>query len=140
MRDNIPSNFSFVPVSTSLLLILEDMLGGDFMRLRLLILLLVVLPVAAQIKGTPSPENLYAKSKASVVTILTFDANKAPLGQGSGFIVAKNRVVTNYHVLAGSTSASIVFNDGSMAIVTSVISASEPKDLVIAEAETGKRS
>jgi hypothetical protein len=38
-------------------------------------------PIAAQINGNPSPEVLYAKCKPSVVTILTFDANRAPLAQ-----------------------------------------------------------
>ena len=111
------------------------------MRFRYLtILFLGTLPIAAQIKGNSSPEVLYAKCKASVVTILTFDGSRAPLGQGSGFIVAKNRVVTNYHVVAGSTSASIVFHDGSIAVVKAVVAGSGPKDLVIVEAETGNRA
>jgi tetratricopeptide (TPR) repeat protein len=111
------------------------------MRFRYLtILFLGTLPIAAQVKGNPSPEVLYAKCKASVVTILTFDVKRAPLGQGSGFIVAKNRVVTNYHVVAGSTSASIVFDDASIAVVKAVVAGSGPKDLVIVEAETGNRA
>ena len=107
---------------------------------RLAILFLGTLPIAAQTKAGPSPEVLYARCKESVVTILTFDVNRGPVGQGSGFIVAKNRLVTNYHVLAGSASASIIFNDGSIAIVTSVVAASSPKDLAIVEAQTGNRS
>jgi Flp pilus assembly protein TadD len=75
----------------------------------------------------------------SVVTILTFDTNRAPLSQGSGFIVSKNRIVTNYHVVAGSSSASVIFNDGSMTSVKAVTAASRPKDLAIFEAETGNR-
>jgi hypothetical protein len=102
-------------------------------------LFLGTLPTAAQLKENLSPEVLYAKSKPSVVTILTFDAKRAALGQGSGFIVARNRVVTNYHVVAGSASASIVFDDGSITVVTAVVAGSEPKDLVIVEAETGNR-
>lgn len=96
-------------------------------------------PVAAQNKSTLPPETIYAKCRDSVVTILTFDSNRAPIGQASGFVVGKNRVVTNYHVVAGSSSASIVFGDGSITSVIAVISASSPKDLVILEAETGKR-
>jgi tetratricopeptide (TPR) repeat protein len=102
-------------------------------------MLLAACPAAAQTKINLSPEVIYARSKASVVTILTFDSNRAPLGQGSGFIVANNRVVTNYHVVAGSSSASIIFNDGSISTVTAVISASVPKDLVIVQTETGNR-
>src|SRR5580704_8545125 len=109
------------------------------MRFAHLILLLAALPVCAQTKGNSSPEVLYARSKASVVTILTFDINRAPLSQGSGFIVAKNRVVTNYHVVAGSTAASVIFDDGSIVVVAMVVAASGPKDLVIVDAETGNR-
>jgi hypothetical protein len=49
-------------------------------------------------------------------------------------------VVTNYHVAGGSSSASVVFSDGSIAPVTAVIAGSRPKDLVILEAATGNRA
>ena len=101
---------------------------------------LQVLPIVAQTNGSAGPEAVYSKCKTSVVTILTFDKNRAPLSQGSGFIVSNGRVVTNYHVLAGGNSASIIFHDGSITLVKAVIAASRPKDLVIVEAETGNRS
>jgi tetratricopeptide (TPR) repeat protein len=106
---------------------------------RLLIPFLAILPAQAQGNGKLAPEVLYAKSRPSFVTVWTFDANRAPLGQGSGFIVDKNRVVTNYHVVAGSSSASVVYDDGSMAPVKAIVAGSAPKDLVVVEAETGKR-
>jgi tetratricopeptide (TPR) repeat protein len=110
------------------------------MRLGILVLLLGSIPIVAQNKAaSPSPEVIYSRCKASVVTILTFDKNRAPVSQGSGFIVAKNRILTNYHVLAGSASASIIFNDGSITVVSTVIAATQPKDLVIVEGETGAR-
>lgn len=110
------------------------------MKLRsLLVLFSVVTPPLYAQKAGLTPEAVYSKCKPSVVTIMTFDANRAPLAQGSGFVVAKNRIVTNYHVVAGSTSASVIFDDGSMAVVTAVNAGSEPKDLVIVEAETGSR-
>lgn len=106
-----------------------------------LVAALQLLPLAAQTKSSSAgPQAVYAKCKGSVVTILAFDRNRAPLSQGSGFIVSPDRVATNYHVLAGSTSASIIFNDGSMTFVKAVIAASRPKDLVIVEAETGNRT
>lgn len=104
-----------------------------------LMILLTALQLGAQTTSVVSPEDLYSRCKGSVVTIFTFDSNRAPLGQGSGFVIAGNRVVTNYHVAAGSVSASVVFSDGSVTAVTAVIAASGPKDLVILEAETGNR-
>jgi tetratricopeptide (TPR) repeat protein len=116
---------------------------GYGVRIMKISVLAVILGAAAsvfcQTRGTLAPDLLYARSKISSVTIWTFDANRAPLGQGSGFIVAKNRVATNYHVLAGSSTASITFDDGSVAAVKSVIAASGPKDLMIVEIETGNR-
>ena len=104
------------------------------------ILLFGSLPAYSQTKGSLTPDVLYMRCKGSVVTILTFDAKRAPVSQGSGFIVAQDRILTNYHVVAGSASASIVFDDGSMSVATNVVAASGPKDLVIVEAGTGNRS
>lgn len=110
------------------------------MKLGLLLIpFMAITPLRGQSNRNISPDILYAKSRPSFVTIWTFDASRAPLGQGSGFIVAKNRVVTNYHVLVGSSSASIVFDDGSMAPVRAVVAASAPKDLMVVEVETGNR-
>jgi tetratricopeptide (TPR) repeat protein len=93
----------------------------------------------AQNKNSMSPDLIYSRSKGSIVTVLTFDPNKAPLSQGSGFIVARNRIVTNYHVVAGSASASVVFDDGTMVGTSSLTAGSGPKDLVILDANTGNR-
>jgi len=118
---------------------LHSRVGG--VRILLLILLVVAVPpCVAQTAGPVSPENIYSKCNEAVVTIYTFDSNRAPLGQGSGFIIGKNRVVTNYHVAGGSSSASVVFSDGSIAPVTGVIAGSQPKDLVILEAATANRA
>lgn len=108
------------------------------LRASRLIILFAALHLRAQTNAV-SPEDLYSRCQGSVVTIFTFDAKRAPIGQGSGFVIADNRVVTNYHVVAGSASASVVFNDGSVTIVRAVIAASGPKDLVILEADTGNR-
>jgi S1-C subfamily serine protease len=79
--------------------------------LRLSLLLLATLTLEAQTRNQLSPDIIYSRSKASVVTIVTFDAKRTPLAQGSGFVVAKNRVLTNYHVLAGSSSASVLYDE-----------------------------
>jgi tetratricopeptide (TPR) repeat protein len=109
------------------------------MKRTFFVLLLATLPAVGQSRGPLSAEAIFAKCEGSVVTIFTFDANRAPLGQGSGFVIAKNRIITNYHVLAGSASASVVFSDGSTVVVKGVVAASAPNDLAIVEAETGRR-
>jgi S1-C subfamily serine protease len=49
---------------------------------------------------------------SSVVVVVPLDKDNKPLGQGSGFIIANNKVVTNHHVLADATSAAVIFADG----------------------------
>ena len=104
-----------------------------------LIAFLVTFPLTAQKRSTESPRTIYTQSKGSVVTILTFGPKNEPLSQGSGFVVSKNLIVTNYHVLAGSTTASIVFSDGTIVISKSVVAASQPKDLAILDVDTGNK-
>lgn len=93
----------------------------------------------SQQNRSSSPQEIYAKCKPAVAMIYTFDSQKAPLEQGSGFIVSKDHIVTNYHVLAGSSSGSIVFSDGTVAMIESVTAASIPGDIAIVRAATGDR-
>lgn len=102
-------------------------------------LIFSTLQVSAQSKSVESPEVLYAKSKGAVVTILTFDSSNNPVAQGSGFIVAKDRIVTNYHVVSGSTNVLILFNDGTTVKTDLVAAGSKQLDLVVLAAQTGNR-
>jgi len=110
-------------------------------RIALLLASLLLPPgdLCAQSQPDVPPSNLYSQNKSSVVTILTFDANKAPLAQGSGFIVAPNRIVTNYHVIEGSSKVSVVFDDGTTVSVDSLAAGSREKDLAILPVATGTR-
>jgi len=62
------------------------------------------------------------------------------MAQGSGFIIARDRIVTNYHVIKGSSSVSIVFDDGVVLSTDTITAGSEPKDLAILAVKTGNRS
>lgn len=105
-----------------------------------ILLLSLAVMTPAQIKGDLSPDQIYSRNKGSVVTILTFDTQNAPLSQGSGFVIAHNRIITNYHVVAGSSSATIIFDDGTKVSTDSLTAGSQPKDIVILEANTGNRT
>jgi len=50
---------------------------------------------------------LVRRIKPSVVSIVTYDAKGERLSRGSGFFTARDRVVTNRHVLEGAFSAEI---------------------------------
>src|SRR5215831_2830574 len=58
---------------------------------------------AAQI-DTPAASlpDLVRRVKASVVSVLTYDAKGEPLISGSGFFVRPGEVITNMHVIKGA--------------------------------------
>ncbi len=49
--------------------------------------------------------DIYTRAHSSVVVVIGADSNKKPIGQSSGFILAKNRIVINHHVLKGAAEA-----------------------------------
>ena len=47
--------------------------------------------------------NIYQKASPAVFVILLRDAKGSPVSFGSGFLIAKNTLVTNFHVIAGGS-------------------------------------
>jgi hypothetical protein len=73
----------------------------------------------------------------SVVVIETKDGLGKSLGQGSGFIVSSDgKVVTNYHVIQGASSAEIRFPDGASYSVEGLVASSPERDLVVLKIKT----
>jgi S1-C subfamily serine protease len=83
--------------------------------------------------------DIYARAHLSVVVVIVADSNENPIGQGSGFIVAKNRIVTNHHVVQGAADALVVFADGTSELVAGVAADSPARDLAILVVKTGSR-
>lgn len=94
----------------------------------------------AQSNSPNTPSAIYERTHVSVVVIVTADKDANPTGQGSGFIVAKNKIVTNHHVIEGASSALVIFADGATAEVNGIIADSAPRDLAILSVQTGSRS
>jgi tetratricopeptide (TPR) repeat protein len=94
----------------------------------------------SQSKTSMSAAEIYDHSKNSVVVIITADKNDKPTGQGSGFIVSKDRIVTNHHVLAGAPQALVVYADGKSVVVEGIVADSSSRDIIIISAKTGQRS
>jgi Trypsin-like peptidase domain/PEGA domain len=86
-----------------------------------------------------SASDIYRHAHSSVVVVIVDDANSKPIGQGSGFIVAKNRIVTNHHVVEGARGALVVFADGTSEQVAGVAADSPARDLAILVVKTGAR-
>src|SRR3989442_1415256 len=59
-------------------------------------------PIQAQTKPPRAANVIYERCHSSVVVVIPLDSDNKALGQGSGFIIAENKIVTNHHVLGGA--------------------------------------
>jgi S1-C subfamily serine protease len=83
-----------------------------------------------------SPTEILIKAKPSVVMIIGKNSEGSTTIQGSGFIVAQDRIVTNHHVAEDMAIADVVFSDGTSSKVSGVVCDSDAEDLVVLEAKT----
>jgi S1-C subfamily serine protease len=90
-------------------------------------------------QSSQSPATIFRKARPSIVLIVGGDGSGKPTVQGSGFIIGPDRIVTNHHVVAGTSTALAIFSDGESSPVTSVVADSATKDLIILAAATGQR-
>jgi S1-C subfamily serine protease len=93
-----------------------------------------------QTRPPSSASDIYQRCHTSVVVIISLDKEGNATGQGSGFIVAPNRVVTNHHVLAGSSDAVVIFADGGKEMVEGYLADSANRDLAVIAVKTGNRA
>src|SRR5271154_2325776 len=63
-------------------------------------------------RGTLSPSDIFAGARSGVVVIFATDQSGQREVLGSGFVVKKDRIATNHHVLEGMNKAFVVFSDG----------------------------
>lgn len=98
----------------------------------------VLIPcLAAQRPRQTTPSDIFKSAKNSVVLIL--GASQEGVVQGSGFIQARDQVVTNFHVVEGQEQLYVKFADGSVVQVKTVAKADKNVDLAILEVVTGSR-
>lgn len=71
--------------------------------MRHIISLLTMLFAASLPSHALTTAQIYAKSKASIVLIMSYDKSGIPLAIGSGFFVEPKKLVTNFHVIEGSS-------------------------------------
>jgi tetratricopeptide (TPR) repeat protein len=87
-----------------------------------------------------SGSEIFSRARASVVVIFAASQDGKRQVLGSGFVVGRDRIATNHHVLAGMNKAHVVFSDGDIRSVSGVVADSPQQDLLILAAETGDRS
>jgi S1-C subfamily serine protease len=92
--------------------------------------------VAAQ--SAPPRKDIPAIAKAAngvIVSIITSDKDGHPVAQGTGFLVSKDgRIVTNYHVIKGASSAIVKLPDGAFYDVAGVVAFDKARDLAVIKA------
>ncbi|NLZ83952.1 MAG: trypsin-like peptidase domain-containing protein, partial [Clostridiales bacterium] len=76
-------------------------------------------------KDKLTAKQIYAQCKSATVEIRT------NVSLGSGFYIAKGKVITNYHVIKESTSISVVNTDGNTYLVTKILGYDEALDIAI---------
>ena len=92
--------------------------------------------VATALHPSPTPaerfsaRDLFAEASPSVVTIVTMDSNNAPLQTGSGVHLGGGSIITNCHVLAGSSEV-IILHEGDKMTATELSASSLSSDTCI---------
>jgi hypothetical protein len=74
-------------------------------------------------------------ANGAIVSIITSGADGKPLAQGTGFLVSTDgRIVTNYHVIEGASSAIVKLPDGAFYDVDGVVAFDKARDLAVIKA------
>lgn len=89
-------------------------------------------PIVSAGAGVES-DSVFERVKRGVVVVVTHDEAGRPLLRGSGFFVARGRVVTSLHVLRGASGARVLTHDGKTHRVEGVAGASAGRDLALLE-------
>ena len=83
----------------------------------------------AQCSGA-TVEEIAESTMPSVVKIVTYDDTGDEIGQGSGFFISPQRIITNEHVVAGAYSAEVFTNEWYYDQIT-ILNADKDMDLAI---------
>ncbi len=95
------------------------------------------LPPAVANDHILSPADIAARALPAVVSITVRDANGSPIKSGSGFVIARNLVATNQHVVSGAHSVIVNFSDGRSVPCSGFYAEKTDCDLAIIACNTG---
>ena len=105
--------------------------------LRLLILAAHCFLVVPQSAGAQEARAIYQRSAPSVVALIMLDRFGQPISLGSGFVVAKGFVATNFHVIRGSSSGQAKVVGSNVTLTIEGVVAKDPdRDLAILKVST----
>lgn len=100
---------------------------------------LCVSPTYAQQAGPTKPTvpQVVRRSLPAVVGLTVKDAAGRPIATGSGVVVARGVIVTNFHVIVGGASVTANFADGRSVATAGIVGSDTDRDLVLLAAPTG---
>ncbi|NLM22305.1 MAG: trypsin-like serine protease [Peptococcaceae bacterium] len=78
-----------------------------------------------------SASGIYEKYGQSTAYLETFDSSGQLLGQGTGFLVAKDKVATNYHVIKNAHSVKVSFPSGQVYNTSEIYGYDENRDIAM---------
>ncbi|HEY0249529.1 MAG TPA: MarP family serine protease [Gryllotalpicola sp.] len=84
--------------------------------------------VAAPPSGVPSAVNA---ASPSIVEVVADEPKCGTVSSGSGWVVASDRIITNAHVVAGSTTTAVLVNGKSERLRASVVAYDPETDLAV---------
>ena len=96
--------------------------------------------IPTQSSGNLSPSDIFLRARSAVVVIFATDQSGQREVLGSGFVVKKDRIATNHHVLEGMNKAFVVFSDGDIRNVSGAVADSPQQDLIVLAVDTANRS
>lgn len=91
----------------------------------------LILALMTHAGAQTSLTDLVKAVKPAVVMVTTYDSTGRLTGQASGFFIAGNQVVTNYHVVDGAARLKIKTVDGSTYAVAKVLAFDQDNDIAI---------
>jgi tetratricopeptide (TPR) repeat protein len=100
-------------------------------RISITVLLVLAALHTQTAQGQNDLTRLVRQIRASIVTVIAFNGDGKPIGQGTGFFVGtKGELITNYHVLAGAQNASVKTRSGRMYDITETLAEDRDGDLI----------
>jgi len=97
-------------------------------------------PANAKASSGLAPSQIFNRARPAVVVIVAADQNSQRQALGSGFLVSRDQIATNHHVVEGMKEAFVLFSDGATKRVSGVVADSVQQDLIILRVETGNRT
>ena len=79
----------------------------NFQKILLLVSIVAYILSSIAFAQTLSVEDIIKDASPSVVKIVVYDITGAKLGEGSGFFIARGKIVTNAHVVDGAYSVEV---------------------------------